>query len=85
MRDAESDSGVKVEHLIGREGRVLVGVAPGNEGKIRVDVKGELVDLTAFTDEDLPLVPGDRALVVSIDNGRANVVSYSAIIEENQS
>lgn len=85
MRDAESDSGVKVEHLVGREGRVLVGVSPGNEGKIRVDVKGELVDLTAFTDEAFPLVPGDRALVVSIDNGRANVVSYTAMIEEKQS
>lgn len=84
MRDAESDSGVKEEHLIGREGRVLVGLSSGSEGKIRVDVKGELVDLTAFTDEDLPLVPGDRALVVSIDNGRANVVSYTAIIEEQQ-
>ncbi len=84
MRDAESDSGVKVEHLIGREGRVLVGVSPGNEGKIRVDVKGELVDLTAFTDEQLPLIPGDRALVVSIENGRANVVSYTAMIEEKQ-
>jgi|SRR5687768_266878 len=85
MRDAESDSGVKVEHLVGREGRVLVGVAPGNEGKIRVDVKGELVDLTAFTDENVPLIPGDRALVVSIENGRANVVSYTAMIEEKQS
>ena len=85
MRDAESDSGVKVEHLVGREGRVLVRVAPGNEGKIRLDVKGELVDLTAFTQEDIPLIPGDRALVVSIDEGRANVVSYTAMIEEKQS
>jgi membrane protein implicated in regulation of membrane protease activity len=82
MRDMDSDSGVKEEHLIGREGRVLVGLSPGREGKIRVDVKGELVDMTAFTEDDAPLTPGDRALVVSIDNGRANVVSYTAIIEE---
>lgn len=79
----ESDSGVKEEHIVGKEARVLVGVSAGNEGKIRLDVKGELVDMTAFTQEGLSLLPGDRALVVSIENGRANVVSLTAMLEEN--
>ncbi|MEO7454099.1 MAG: hypothetical protein ABIV13_04985 [Fimbriimonadales bacterium] len=83
MKDRDTDAGVTTEHLIGREARVLVGVSPDNEGKIRIEVKGELVDITAFTEEGVPLVPGDRALVISIERGRANVVSYSAMLEES--
>jgi membrane protein implicated in regulation of membrane protease activity len=82
MQNREADSGIKEEHLIGKEGRVLVSVSPGGEGKIRLDVKGELVDLAAFTDDQVPLLPGDRALVVSIERGKANVVSYTAMLEE---
>jgi membrane protein implicated in regulation of membrane protease activity len=82
MRKREADSGIKEEHLVGKEGRVLVGVTPGSVGKIRMEVKGELVDLAAFTEEGLPLMPGDRALVVSIEGGKANVVSYTAMLEE---
>ena len=85
MRNREADSGIKEEHLVGKDGRVLVGVSPGSSGKIRLEVKGELVDLTAFTEEQVPLNPGDRALVVSIEGGRANVVSYTAMLEENTS
>lgn len=84
MRNREADAGIREEHLVGKEGRVLVGVVPGSAGKIRLEVKGEIVDLTAFTQEDLPLSPGDRALVVSIEGGRANVVSYTAMLEERQ-
>ena len=84
FRQSESDSGIQVEHMVGREGRVLVGISHGNEGKIRLDVKGELVDITAYTDEGVQLLPGDRALVVSIENGKANVVSYTAMLEEKQ-
>ena len=79
----ESDSGVKEDNLVGQEARVLVGVSPESEGKVRLEVKGELLDMTAFTQENLALRPGDRALVVSIDNGRANVVSLTAMLEQD--
>ncbi len=83
INQRESDGGVKEEHLVGKEARVLVGVGPDREGKIRLDVKGELVDMTAFTQESLALNPGDRALVVSIDEGKANIVSLTAMLEES--
>ena len=82
FKQGEADSGILVEHLVGKEGRVLVGISDGHEGKIRIEVKGELVDILAFTEEDVQLKPGDSALVVAIENGRANVVSYTAMLEE---
>lgn len=83
INQRESDGGIKEEHLVGKEARVLVGVGPDREGKVRLDVKGELVDMTAFTQEGLLLNPGDRALVVSIDEGKANIVSLTAMLEES--
>jgi membrane protein implicated in regulation of membrane protease activity len=84
INQRESDSGIKEDHLVGKEARVLVGINSASEGKIRLDVKGELVDMTAFTSEANALLPGDRALVVSIENGKANVVSLTAMLEETQ-
>lgn len=81
--ERESDAGVQEEHLVGKEARVLVGLGQGKEGKVRIEVKGEIVDITAYTLEDVSLAPGDRALVVSLEGGKANVVSLTALLEEN--
>lgn len=78
----EVESGVKAEDLVGKEARVLIGVGPQSEGKIRIDVKGELLDMAAFTEDRVALIPGDRALVVSIEEGKANIVSLTAMLEE---
>jgi len=83
INQRESDGGVKEEHLVGKEARVLVGVGPNREGKIRIDVKGELVDMIAFTLDPVLMNPGERALVVSIDAGKANIVSLTAMLEES--
>jgi hypothetical protein len=57
---------------LGREGRLLLPVSPGQRGKIRLTLPaGGHVDLVAESDEDEVLAAGADALVVEV---RGNVV-----------
>lgn len=86
MLDKNStDSSIHEEHIVGQEARVLVPVYKGKPGKVRCDVRGEMIDLIAFTNEDVPLEIGQRALVVSIEGQQAQVVSLTAILEDKRS
>ena len=51
---------------VGREGEVLLPVAPNQRGKIRVSVGGASLDLIAETEGSEPLPMGSTALVVGI-------------------
>jgi hypothetical protein len=61
---------------VGRDGRVLLPIGPGQRGKIRLSIAGVSTDLVAETDGPNPLRPGDNALVVGL---RDNV----ALVEPN--
>jgi membrane protein implicated in regulation of membrane protease activity len=61
---------------VGREGRVLLPVGPGQRGKIRLSIAGVSTDLVAETDGANALRPGESALVVGL---RDNV----ALVEPN--
>jgi len=82
LRRNEVDSNVSQEDLVGSEAKVLLSISEGKPGKIRCAIKGELLDLVAFTSEKLPIEVGARALVVGIQNGNAEVVSLTAMLEE---
>ena len=51
---------------LGREGRVLLPVGPGQRGKIRLSIGGVSTDLVAETDGPVRLEPGATALVVGL-------------------
>ena len=61
---------------LGREGQVLLPLARGQRGKIRLQIGGTSTDLVAETDGDGALLPGETALVVGM---RGNV----ALVERN--
>lgn len=66
-----------LDEVRGRTGRVLVGCARGQRGKIRVQLKGHQVDMLATTDEER-IAEGSEVLVVSVRDGVAHVATGSA-------
>lgn len=66
---------VGLRQLSGQEGKLLLPVAPGKVGKVRVTVGGQDVDLMARSSDGVRLEPRQRVLVVGVDDGVAEVTS----------
>jgi membrane protein implicated in regulation of membrane protease activity len=62
---SESSSAVAADDLIGQIGRVLVPLGPGTTGKVRLDLRGQAVDMLATTD-DVGIGAGELVLVESV-------------------
>jgi len=71
-RSAASAAAGDVARAHGSIGRVLVPVAKGKPGKIRIVLKGQSVDLLATTDDD-ELARGAHVLVEDVEEGVAKV------------
>lgn len=71
---AASEVGVvaSVSDYVGRIGEVLVRVAPGALGKVRIELKGTTVDVLAVSEDDV-LEPGSHALIVEMRDTQALV------------
>ncbi|HEY0715545.1 MAG TPA: hypothetical protein VGF45_22880 [Polyangia bacterium] len=63
---------------VGREGRLLLPVAPGRRGKIRLSIGGVSTDLIAETEADVPLSAGATVLVVGLRDNVAFVEANPA-------
>jgi hypothetical protein len=70
------------EDFVGTAGRMLVGSRPNQVGKVRVTVKGELIDLLAVSDDGSEIAQDERVLVVNIENDRARVVRIGEFFSE---
>lgn len=73
------DSLVRTKHLVGRSGTVEIPFDSHTQGKVRLNVKGSLVDFMAFTDETKEFNQGDRVFVVGMKGNKVWVVSEDAI------
>jgi membrane protein implicated in regulation of membrane protease activity len=56
---------------VGKSAKVLVAPKRGSVGKVRVEVKGQLVDLLATTEDEIG--PDDEVLVIEMDGTRARI------------
>lgn len=71
---SSADSSLEGNDLIGLEAEVTVPIARGSTGKISAIVQGRTIELLARrADAQGPLNPGDRVLVLEIDDGVAVV------------
>jgi membrane protein implicated in regulation of membrane protease activity len=72
---AASESGVAagVDDYVGRSGEVLIRVAPGSLGKVRIELKGTTVDVLAIIEDDEVLEAGAHALIVEMRGTQALV------------
>lgn len=66
---------VGLRQLTGQEGKLLLPVAPGKIGKVRVLVGGQDVDLIARSGDGVRLEPRQRVLVVAVHDGVAEVTA----------
>jgi len=74
LRRRQADSLVKTADLAGLEGTVEIPFDASVRGKIRLRVKGSMVDLIAYTNHPKPLERGDRVLVIGTEGDRLWVV-----------
>jgi membrane protein implicated in regulation of membrane protease activity len=64
------DSLMKPEDLIGLWGIVELPFDAQSKGKVRVEVKGSIVDLVALTDDQQEFSQGDRVLIIQMQGNR---------------
>lgn len=75
LQRQKSDSLVRSDDLVGLTGTVELPFDKNSRGKVRLQVKGSLIDSIAYTDESEAFKLGDRVLVVSTEQNRLWVVS----------
>lgn len=78
-RLSANDTGVAatVDDYVGKSGEVLIAIAPGRIGKLRIELKGTTVDVLAESDEQ-SIARGDEALIVEMREAKAVVVKLEA-------
>ncbi|MDI9639468.1 NfeD family protein [Kamptonema cortianum] len=67
----ETDSSVGERDLMGVAGKVLVRAGEGNPAKIRVEVKGDIIDLLAKSHDGSPIEKDEDVVVVGIEGNQA--------------
>lgn len=73
------DSSVSHKELMGKEAQVLVAIRPGQLGRVRLSIKGEVLDVLAQGDETTSIEAGDYAIIVDMDGDRVKVVSRESV------
>jgi len=76
LDDAGASGAARLDEVIGRTGRVLVGCARGQRGKVRVQLKGHVVDVLATTDEE-HIPEGTEVVIVGVRDDVVHVASKS--------
>jgi membrane protein implicated in regulation of membrane protease activity len=69
---SQTSSGGEADDAVGQIGRVLLAIDRGKRGKIRVEVRGRLLDIIATTDDDR-LEDGESVLVEEMRGATAHV------------
>ncbi len=67
MSRRETNSMASLTDYNGAVGKVLLPLGAGEPGKVRLNVRGQLIDLPAITGEDEELKKGDEILVTNYD------------------
>ncbi len=79
LRRRQVDSLVRSSDLVGLPGTVELPFNATNRGKVRLLVKGTLLNFTAYTDEAKEFNVGDQILVVGTEQNRLWVVSADSL------
>lgn len=75
----EIDSNVSAKDLVGVEGTLLVSAREDQVGRVRVETKGDIVDLLAISDDAKALPAGTPVVIVGVDEDRVRVVERSDV------
>jgi len=75
LKTVEVGRALGEEDFKGQEGTVLLPFEAGGQGKIRLELGGNTVDLVARSEEQTPIERGRKVLVIDIKEGEAIVVN----------
>lgn len=73
------DSLVRLNHVVGLSGAVEIPFNYKSQGKVRLNVKGSMVDFLAFTDEPKTFAKGERVFVVGMRRNKVWVISEDSL------
>lgn len=68
---------VALDHLTGREARVVLEVRPDRRGRVLVQTHAGTMELSATTGDDRAIARGDSVLITSVRDGVADVTSLA--------
>ena len=71
---SEISSSAQERDLLGVEARVLFPISSTSPGKIVYRVREREAEILALTDDDAPLEPGETAVIIGFEDGKARVV-----------
>lgn len=77
------DSLVRPEDIIGLSGTVEIPFDINSKGKVRVNIKGSIVDLVSLTDESRQFEAGDRVFIIQVKGNKVWVVGEDSISQYN--
>ena len=69
----ELSSAVQETDYVGRTGSVLVAIAKDAPGKVRLQIKGNTVDMVAMTEDGERFEPKEEVLVISVEGTAVRV------------
>lgn len=84
LRLSEANSGAKQADMLGKEAEVMVTIRGGTPGRIRMLVKGDLLDVVAVAQGGETIDPGASVVVLEMDEGRAVVARRENILGDDQ-
>lgn len=70
-----ADSLIRTEDFAGHVGIVELPFDSKSKGKVRLELRGSVLHMMALTDDTKQFAPGDKVLVVNVENDRLWVVS----------
>lgn len=77
LQSNQANSMIHSEDLAGLEATVEIPFNSQTKGKVRVNVKGAIVDLIALTEDSKAFTKGEQVLIVGRENSKVWVVSIS--------
>lgn len=80
-RRMQGENATRSQDFLGREAKVIVPIRPTLEGKIRLDVKGETIELLALPYEEREIGRDEEVVIVSLENDRARVIPRDELLE----
>lgn len=81
LKTNEISDAAKASDMLGVEAKVTVGGREGQPGKVRMTIKGDIIDMLALREDGLELNPGDEVYVVGVEENRVKVVPRSGLLE----
>lgn len=83
LQSNQANSLVESDDLAGLIGTVEIPFDNQSKGKIRINIKGSMIDLIAITEESKLFTRGEQVLVIGRENNKVWVVSQNTLSNDN--